>query len=228
MLIPSDHESVEVITDSGFKGTLNVCKKKQTLVINWQSDRLSQKQDNKVRAVVHFKTLFGITASGICRVNMTGIYQVDNMNIHLSGASTLNGYLRNVTNLNLQLSGTTAINLDLNEVNALKCKLSGAASLKGFWSGISQMIYNSSGASKSKIAGKADFLNFSASGASTNNWNVFDTKEFVGVVSGASFLHLNVTENFSGEASGAAKIEVAGKPNILRSSTSGAASIQIN
>lgn len=210
-LIPSDHESVELEIFPDAQNYVVVKQKGNTLHIGMKNGYnyrfVHHHGDCGLKAIVHFKEMKQITASGASEVDMEGLYDArsQNMKISLSGASSFEGAVLNAGNLNLSLSG--------------------ASSLEGEMSDVNRLVADLSGASEMELKGNGNDAEMDLSGASRAGMYEFPVKNFVGTLSGASEACLTVTETFSGSASGASTIRVKGHPKVLSVKESGASTI---
>lgn len=138
-LIPSDREYVQVLAPANAEPYVVVKKEKKTLHIGIKegvSFRFSDRDnDDCLKVIVYFKDLNTIKGAGAVELDLKGAYdaQGKNMSILLSGASSFEGSLSNVSKMTMDLSG--ASEADLKGVcDDLKLQASGAseADLEGF------------------------------------------------------------------------------------------------
>ncbi|MDE5609854.1 MAG: DUF2807 domain-containing protein [Bacteroidales bacterium] len=210
-LIPSDHESVELVIPPDAQNYVVVQQKGGTLYIGMKNGYnykfVHLWGDCGLKAIVHFKEMRQIRASGASEVDIEGAYDArnQNMEISLSGASSFEGEVLNVGYLNLSLSG--------------------ASSLEGAALNVNRLVADLSGASEMELKGSGNDADIELSGASEAKMYGFPVKNFEGSLSGASDAYLTVTETFSATASGASTIRVKGRPRVLKANTSGASNI---
>lgn len=210
-MIPSDREEVELVIPPDAAKYVVVRKNGGTLHIGMKSGhsyRLVHARDECcLKAIVYFKELQKVTASGASEVDLEGLYDARNqdMAVSLSGASSFEGEVSNV--------------------EKLKISLSGASSFEGKAGNVNELVADLSGASELGMKGNGNGMAIELSGASEVELYEFPVKYFEGSLSGASEAELAVMETFSGSASGASTIRVKGRPNVLKAEESGASSI---
>ena len=211
-LIPSDYESVELEIAPDAEKYVVVQQKGGTLYIGMKNGYsykfVHHRGDCGLKAIVHFKEMRQVKASGASEVDIEGLYDASNQNmkISLSGASSFDGMVQNVGNLNVSLSG--------------------ASSLEGEMLNVNRLVAGLSGASEMELKGSGNDADIELSGASEVEMYEFPVKNFEGSLSGASDAYLTVTETFSATASGASTIRVKGHPKVLKANTSGASNIE--
>ena len=126
----------------------------------------------------------------------------------------------------LDLSGATHTTLaGFSSETSLSVGLSGASHLQGeIRSGDAR--FHLSGASKLELRGGAANIKVSASGASHAGLDQFSSKAAVVDASGASHINVSVADKLEAEASCASQVRYLGQPQVIKSHTSGAASIR--
>lgn len=134
------------------------------LHIYYDSDKGRLKFNRKLRAYIAVENLSSIEASGACDFTISGDLGTKNLQLKLSGASSLAGKL-NVTNLSAELSGASTLNIDGHVVN-FKVNASGASDVKAYGISSSHVMVNASGASDIRVTAE-DSIEAKASGAST-------------------------------------------------------------
>lgn len=143
-----------------------------------------------------------------------------------TGDKKLRAYV-SVKNLDMiDVSGACDVKIDgVLKTFKLKIELSGASSLKGEVD-VNEMVVDQSGASNSKINGKATNINIEVSGAS--DFKGFDlvTENCKAQASGASDIRITVNKDLKVKASGASDVEYKGNAYISDFSTSGASSLK--
>ncbi|MCM1041021.1 MAG: DUF2807 domain-containing protein [Bacteroides sp.] len=130
-----------------------------------------------------------------------------------------------------QVKGSGAAEIDIKGTydarnGNLTIDLSGASSFDGRVLNLAKLKAELSGASELDMKGSATDVELTASGASEADLEDLFVRNFSGHVSGASKAELNVSETFSGSASGASRIEVKGRPRVLKADDSGASTIR--
>ena len=135
-LIPSDYESVELEIAPDAEKYVVVQQKGGTLYIGMKNGYsykfVHHRGDCGLKAIVHFKEMRQVKASGASEVDIEGLYDAGNQNmkISLSGASSFDGAVQNVGNLNVSLSGASSLEGEMLNVNRLVAGLSGASEME--------------------------------------------------------------------------------------------------
>jgi hypothetical protein len=133
------------------------------LEIGWNKKIKWNRGNKKLRAYISFKSLDKLKASGACDIAIVGVLRSDNLEIHLSGASDLNGKVEG-QKMSFDISGASDTKLTGN-VGQLSIEASGASSFKGFDLATDYCNIKASGASGIKITVNKE-LSAQASGAS--------------------------------------------------------------
>jgi hypothetical protein len=133
------------------------------LEIGWNKKIKWNRGNKKLRAYISFKSLDKLKASGACDIAIVGVLRSDNLEIHLSGASDLNGKVEG-QKMSFDISGASDTKLTGN-VGQLSIEASGASSFKGFDLVTEYCNIKASGASGIKITVNKE-LSAQASGAS--------------------------------------------------------------
>jgi Putative auto-transporter adhesin, head GIN domain len=119
--------------------------------------------DKKLKAYVSVKNLDMIDVSGACDVKVDGLLKGNELNVKLSGASSLKGEM-NFSKMKMEQSGASDSNVS-GRVNELIISSSGASDFKGFDLATDYCVAEASGASDIKVTVNKD-LKVEASGAS--------------------------------------------------------------
>ncbi|MDE7148959.1 MAG: DUF2807 domain-containing protein [Bacteroidales bacterium] len=186
-VMPSDKESVELVVSSKLEKYLVVEKKGSTLYIGLKDSYNFRWFDINpcLKAYVSLKDLRRVTASGASDVALKSAYDAlgQNLDIALSGASSLDGRVLNVDRLTVEVSGASKLALEGNGTD-MGLDVSGASKtdldefpVKGFQgeaSGASRAkLYVTetfsgcaSGASNIEVEGRPQVLKAEESGAS--------------------------------------------------------------
>jgi hypothetical protein len=119
--------------------------------------------DKKLRAYISVRNLDQLDISGACDVKIDGTLKSNQLNVKMSGASSLKGEVI-VSKMNFEQSGASSSNLT-GRVNEIKINSSGASDFKGFDLTTEYCVAEASGASDIKITVNKD-LKVEATGAS--------------------------------------------------------------
>lgn len=189
-LIPSDRESVQLMIPSDVENHVMVKKDGKTLRIGLKEGSsvafFSNRDDDCLKAYVHFKDLHGIKGSGATEIDIKGVYDAKNRNLDvtLSGASSFEGSVLNLDKLTATFSGASELemkgmadqlDLDLSGASEADLEDFSAKNFTGSLSGASKAELtvtetfsgSASGASKIKVKGRPRVLKANDSGAST-------------------------------------------------------------
>jgi hypothetical protein len=161
--------------------------------------------DKKVKAYITVRDIEKIAASGACMVRITDKLSSPELNIVLTGASSVKGEIK---------------------AGIVRMSLSGASSTSATVS-CRDLKMDLSGASSGNLSGLTDNLQIVVSGAS--NLKAYDlvTSTCSAEVSGASSLKVNVMKEFTKiEASGASSIRYKGNATIKNFEASGTSSVK--
>ncbi len=138
---------------------------------------------------IGMKELYEIEASGMSRIYVSGPFTVNkNMEMDLSGASSLIGEFNGGNNIEIDLSGASTSELTINNFN--------------------EISLDCSGASKIEINSQCDISEIDASGASEINYVLTKKTSQINIdVSGASRIDISgQTTHMELEASGASRV----------------------
>ncbi len=162
-----DTEEVKVEANSAYLNHVLTKVNGETLEISVdRSFRLLKSyKEHEIKVYLTMNTLSGINASGASRVSGTGIFEQENLNIDLSGASELDFSGLNINSIFIEGSGASSITLSGTTKTLRLSDLSGASKLNAFNFTSDYATLNLSGASEANISVTSD-LNVTASGAS--------------------------------------------------------------
>ncbi|HEY7705349.1 MAG TPA: head GIN domain-containing protein [Acidimicrobiia bacterium] len=127
-----------------------------------------------------------------------------------------------------EIHGSGAVNLALADTisgDSLDVRLSGASDTEGEVE-VDTLNVELSGASNVDLTGTAGQVTADGSGASDVDLSGLEAEDVVIELSGASSGSVNVTGTLAAGASGASNLRYAGSPEVTRSDTSGASSIE--
>lgn len=168
---------------------------------------IKPKSGEKFEAVIVCSSLHEIDLSGACQLNGNGSFSGGDVKFDLSGAAKVN------------MEGPITAS------RQMEADLTGAAKLMVKQLSAQQMEVELSGASQLELTGKAVSGELEASGAAKFDLSGFEVNRVQVDLSGAANGKLNVTEQITGEISGAAKLFYAGKAT-TRIDVSGAGSLK--
>jgi hypothetical protein len=158
----------------------------------------------KLQAKITMPQLYGLALSGATRGTVSGFSFTDNIDIEVSGASSLDLVEMSAGNVKFDISGASKITGDI-AANDGNITVSGASTFQ-LEGSASDIVVNASGASRVKLAA---FL--------VNNVDV--------TLSGASSGTVNLDGRLDADLSGASKLLYIGEPTMGTINTSGASTL---
>lgn len=126
--------------------------------------RVNRNRKYTTTFLITMPTLRGVAFSGASRSTVTGFTNLNNLDIHLSGASE-GQFTVQAARTNLNLSGASSLRLNGNGTG-LSADLSGASLLQAFSYPVGEANLEASGASKASVS-VANSLDVDATGASS-------------------------------------------------------------
>jgi hypothetical protein len=209
-IIKSDSFSVTIKADESFIDYIVVSKEGDTLVINLKPHHLFTDftlGSKTLEAEINMPTIEGLIVSGATKATASGFKSSEDLDIEVSGASTLN--------------------LEDIEARDVEFNVSGASTLKGTLISTGDAELEVSGASKVELEGSASFLELDGSGASTIELGEFPLSGDADVkLSGASKATVNLKEMLDCTLSAASSLYFIGNPTMGDIDISGASTIK--
>ncbi|MEO6537449.1 MAG: head GIN domain-containing protein [Ferruginibacter sp.] len=124
-------ESIAVsASEDKFKEGIKTVIENGVLKIYYEGDRNWGYKNRKMKVYVSFKNISELHASGASDIVVAGTIDVNDLEMHLSGASDFKGDIKAIT-LRLNLSGASDVTIS-GSVKQLKIESSGASDVKGF------------------------------------------------------------------------------------------------
>jgi len=161
----NDEVVVVSATETKYRDKIKTEVENGVLKISFDHDGWSwwHSGNHKLKAYVSFKALDKLTASGACDIKVTGTIKVDNLDIHISGASDFVGDV-DVNRLTIDQSGASDAKIS-GKATELEAEASGASDFKGYDLEIQNCKAHASGASDIHVTVMKE-LNAHATGAS--------------------------------------------------------------
>ena len=202
-VVQSDSFSIRIIMDDNIFEYLDVSRSGETLEIKLKS--------------------------GYGYVSYTSIIEITMPELHklgFSGATSgmVSGF-SSTQDLDVELSGASSLNILGMAVGDIDFKLSGASDLIGSITADGDARFNVSGASSVVLSGSADDLDADISGASSLDLEDFPVGNASIGLSGASNGTVNLDGTLNADVSGASHLSYIGEPTLGDLETSGASSI---
>jgi hypothetical protein len=198
----SSSYSVSITADDNLFDYILVSKQGTTLKIRLEP--ALHYAFTKLQAKITMPQLYGLELSGATRGTVSGFSSTDNIDIEMSGASSLNLVELTAGDVRINISGASSVTGDT-AVGDADFTVSGASTLQ-LEGSASDIIVDASGASRVKLAA---FL--------ANNADV--------TLSGASSGTVNLDGILDANLSGASKLSYIGEPTMGTINTSGASTL---
>ena len=197
----SDSYSVSVTADDNLFDRIEVSKQGSTLKIDVKRATLLRAT---LEAEITMPELRGVDLSGATHGTMSGFSSTENLDIELSGASSLDMVEMSAGDVKLRISGASRASGDV-AAGDVEFDLSGASTVE-LQGSAGDIVVDGSGASRVKLGG------FSVNNADVN-------------LSGASTGTVNLDGTLDADLSGASKLSYIGQPTMGTINTSGASTI---
>ena len=198
----SSSYSVSITADDNVIEKVQVTKEGDTLIIGL--DRIIGLGSVTLEATVTMPQLRGLDISGASRGTVSDFSSTDNLDIELSGASSLDLVDISVGDVKSDISGASKVTGDLTALDA---------------------DFDVSGASTIQLEGSASDIVVDASGASRVKLAAFPVNNADIKLSGASSGTVNLDGRLDADLSGASKLEYIGEPTMGTINTSGASTL---
>ena len=194
--------------------------------------RNNKKSNNGIKVYLQMPTIKDLELSGASSLKATGKFKTDELEIDLSGASSITGLEIEGTELSVECSGASKLTMAGNFKDMeVDCSGASSVSIKGnsnyfegeFSGAVNAAISGDhnktevtcSGASKVKLEGETDYLKSVTSGASNLNAQNFTANNGYAEVTGASNAKVRCTGDLKVMVSRASKLTHYGNPNII-------------
>jgi hypothetical protein len=200
----ADSYRVSVTADDNLFEYIQVSKEGETLKIGLKLLPL-RPLFNTLRAEISMPQIDDLGLSGATRGTVSGFNSTENLDIEVSGASSL----------------------DLVEMSAgdIKLELSGASRVSGNITASGDARFELSGASSVELQGSANDMLIEASGASQLGLDIFPVANADVELSGASRATVNLDGRLDADLSGASRLSYMGEPTMGDIHTSGGSTL---
>ena len=200
-VVQSDSYSVSVTADDNLFDYILVSKQGTTLKIRLKT---AQYIDTTTRAEITMPQLHGLELSGATQGTVSGFSSTENVDLEVSGASSLDLVDISVGDVKSDISGASKVTGDITAGDA---------------------DFDVSGASTVQLEGSASDIVVDASGASRVKLAAFPVNNADIKLSGASSGTVNLDSRLDADLSGASKLEYIGEPAMGDINTSGASTL---
>ena len=232
----SDIETYVELEVRYFSGTLTLTRKQEKQFKNWTND-------TKIHVYLEMDDINKIELSGASKAEFTGKFKAEDLEIEISGASSISDLLVNGKKLEANCSGASNASISGNFTDEVELDLSGAVKLEyngnsdildADLSGASRLNCNGNfstctivctGASNAEISGKGVKADFECTGASSIEAKEFIVKTAEVELTGASKAKVYATDNLYHNVTRASKMTYYGEgklhnrnedPNIVK------------
>ena len=230
--------TVKVVYDEFFKDRLmvNYINGKLNLEVASTKMRNNNRNIEGIKVYLQMPTIEGLDLSGASSLKAMGSFKTDELDVELSGASSISGLVISGNDLSLDCSGASTLNLK-GDFKTIEAEISGASEIvlnsnstvfEGEFSGASTVkVYGDhkntdvvcSGASNLTLEGKTDYIKSVTTGASNLKAQEFTALNGYAQVSGASNAKVRCTGDLKIMVGRASKLTYYGNPNIINLNT---------
>lgn len=230
--------TVKVVYDEFFKDRLmvNYINGKLNLEVASTKMRNNNRNIEGIKVYLQMPTIEDLDLSGASSLKAMGSFQTDELDVELSGASSISGLVISGNDLSLDCSGASTLNLK-GDFKTIEAEISGASEIvlnsnstvfEGEFSGASTVkVYGDhkntdvvcSGASNLTLEGKTDYIKSVTTGASNLKAQEFTALNGYAQVSGTSNAKVRCTGDLKIMVGRASKLTYYGNPNIINLNT---------
>lgn len=230
--------TVKVVYDEFFKDRLmvNYINGKLNLEVASTKMRNNNRNIEGIKVYLQMPTIEDLDLSGASSLKAMGSFQTDELDVELSGASSISGLVISGNELSLDCSGASTLNLR-GDFKTIEAEISGSSEIvlnsnstvfEGEFSGASTVkVYGDhkntdvvcSGASNLTLEGKTDYIKSVTTGASNLKAQEFTALNGYAQVSGASNAKVRCTGDLKIMVGRASKLTYYGNPNIINLNT---------
>lgn len=230
--------TVKVVYDEIFKDRLmvNYINGKLNLEVASTKMRNNNRNIEGIKVYLQMPTIENLDLSGASSLKAMGSFKTDELDVELSGASSISGLVISGNDLSLDCSGASTLNLK-GDFKTIEAEISGASEIvlnsnstvfEGEFSGASTVkVYGDhkntdvvcSGASNLTLEGKTDYIKSVTTGASNLKAQEFTALNGYAQVSGASNAKVRCTGDLKIMVGRASKLTYYGNPNIINLNT---------
>ena len=232
-------KKVTVVYDEIFKDRLEISCTLGKLSLNLTDavfKRNNSKKNAGIKVYLQMPTIEEIDLSGASKLKADGVFTTDDLDIELSGATSVKGLQAKGSELDIDCSGASSLQMSAN-FKYIDAELSGAAKLtytgdsqafNGDFSGaINASFYGDhkrteikcSGATKVAMEGETDYLKAVLSGACKFSGEKYEAKDAYVEATGASNAQVRCTGDLKIMVGRASKLTYYGNPNVINLDT---------
>ena len=230
--------TVKVVYDEFFKDRLmvNYINGKLNLEVASTKMRNNNRNIEGIKVYLQMPTIEDLDLSGASSLKAMGSFKTDELDVELSGASSISGLVISGNDLSLDCSGASTLDLK-GDFKTIEAEISGASEIvlnsnstvfEGEFSGASTVkVYGDhkntdvvcSGASNLTLEGKTDYIKSVTTGASNLKAQEFTALNGYAQISGASNAKVRCTGDLKIMVGRASKLTYYGNPNIINLNT---------
>ena len=226
-------KGITIICDSAYEEYLDVKYFQGELVLSMKPNVKMISKNEGVKVYLQMPTIEDIELSGAAKLIASGTFRTRELEIDLSGATSVKGLEISGSEASISCSGASNINITGNFSNNIEADASGASNititgntrdLEIEASGASNITYTGdskytetscSGASTIKLTGTTNYFKSETSGASNLKAQEYAAKDGYAEVTGASNAKVRCSGNLKIMVSKMSKLTHYGNPNII-------------
>ena len=232
-IVQGNQEGVTIICDEAYEEYIDIRYHMGELTLAMKPNIRMVKKDNAgIKVYLQMPTIEEIDLSGASKLKATGSFETRELDIELSGATSLTGLEVSGNELSIDCSGASKLNMSGN-FTKIDTEASGASSVvlncnsKEFdieVSGASNVSVNGShkyteascsGAANLKLEGNSDYIKSATSGASSLKAQNYATQNGYAELSGASKAKIRCSGDLKILVGKACNLTYYGNPNII-------------
>ena len=203
-IILRNQNEVKITTDNTIIADLSLVNQNNITTVSYKGT--CDLQPSKLYVEIYTNKLALIQASGICKINLEGALNSEQLSIDLSGAT--------------ELSADSKL-----DISKCRIELSGASKMKMRYAYLDNLILDLAGASKLELEGSAKMLSADIAGSTEAELRNFEVENIRGEASGASVCNLYCKNKIYWDVAGASKTKVEGTCDNAKFEVTGAASL---
>ena len=228
-----NQRGVTIVCDEAYEEHLDVKYFQGELILSMKPNVKMIKNKHGIKVTLQMSTIEDIDLSGAAKLTVSGTFKTRELEIDLSGASSVKGLQINGNELSIDCSGASNIDITGNFSNSIDVEASGASNITITGncrdldieaSGASNVQVTGehkyteascSGASAIKLEGSTNYIKSEVSGASSLKAQYYTAKDGYAEVNGASNAKIRCTGDLKIMVSKMSKLTYYGNPNII-------------
>ncbi len=213
-IIKGNEKGVKIICDQAYEEYLEVKYHMGELSLAMKPNMKMIKGDNAgIKVYLQMPTIEDIDLSGAAKIKAIGSFKTKELDIELSGATTIEGLDISGQELSIDCSGASKLKIS-GDFTQIDVEASGASSIT-MVSNSKELDIEISGASNLQLEGSTDYIKAATSGASSIKAQHYKAKNGYAELSGASNTKVLCTGELKILVGKASKLTYYGNPNII-------------